>query len=173
MGITTALGTNTALLVFLGICGFFFLVLLITLLLGGDADHDADVSGHDGDHGGETIHHWLSLKVVSAFGTGFGAAGGIANIGGLSLFWQTGVGLAVGIAMAAIVDALIAFLYRQQSTSNFDTSELIGKPATVTLGILPGKIGEVSIRYAGANIAKPARSQRSQANISQGTVVKV
>lgn len=165
-----------SLLIFLGIAGSGFFMLMIMLIFGGDHevefDHDFDID-HDVDLDTDSGHHWLSIKVISAFMTAFGAGGAIAHIYGLSVGWSVLIGIGAGIIVAAIVETLLSFFYSQQSTSSYRVTQLAGKPGTVTLTILPGRIGEVAVQMADANIRKPARSQNPAEEIGQGESIVV
>ena len=165
-----------SLLIFLGIAGVGFLVLMIMLIFGGDHDvefdHDFDLD-HDVDVDTGSGHHWLSIKVIAAFMTAFGGGGAIGQIYGLSVAWSILIGMGMGIVVAAVVEALISFFYSQQSSSLYSVTELTGKPGTVTLTILPGRIGEVAVQLPSANVRKPAHSQNPTEEIKQGEPVIV
>ncbi|MDP3900013.1 MAG: hypothetical protein Q8Q23_02940 [bacterium] len=159
---------------FLSIALGGFVVLMFTLAFGGDhdVDHDFDHDfDSDGDHGSIGAH-WFSVKVLSAFATAFGATGVITCVYNFSDFWKLVISTGVGIVIAAIVDAAVSMLYKQQTTTIIRTNECVGKTGTVTLGILANGTGEVRIELEGMAINKPARSQSGE-EIKQGEEVEV
>jgi len=151
--------------------------LILSALLGGDhdvgVDHDVDASpDHDSDHesGG---HHWLSFKVLAGFVTLFGASGAIAKSFGATNTPSLIIAVCCGAVGGFFVEKLISFLYKQQSSSTFPISALIGSNGRVTQTILPGKFGEVSADHQGSPLAKAAKSTDPAEEIPQGTIVKI
>lgn len=162
------------LLVFVSIAFGGFLVLMMSLLLGGDHDVDADGdfdTDADGDMGGG--HHWLSLKVLSAFATAFGASGAIARAYDVSVPWSMAIGLAAGFIIASIADFIIMLFFKQQASSSFSIQNLNGLEGIVTLTIQPNQYGEVSVHYQGNNITRRAKCSNPNESIPQGDAVIV
>jgi membrane protein implicated in regulation of membrane protease activity len=154
-----------------------FLVLFISMIFGGDvdsdidADFDADVDADlDADGGG--FSHWFSVKVLAAFTTAFGAGGASARAYGASDLWTYVVAIVSGLLVGFAAQSIIHFFYRQQSTSSYRTDNLEGKTGMVTLGILPGGVGEVKLMVGSNTFCKPARSEDG-AEIKQGERVEV
>ncbi len=150
------------------------LILLVSLLLGGDHDSDfhADVGDvdHDIDHGGG--HHWFSIKVLSAFATAFGAGGAIARSFGASLAWSLLIAFVSGLLIAIVADAIINLFYGQQASSAYSINDLTGKTGTVTLPILPGGIGEVRVTM-GSTMATFSAKNQGEEGMNQGDTVVI
>ena len=164
------------LIVFVSIAFGGFLILLVTLLFGGDADTDVDMDGDadgDFDHDGGAGHHWLSVKVLSAFITAFGAGGAIARAYDASMLWSIVTGLVLGLIVGFVADFIIVLFYRQQTTSSFSVGKLAGKTGTVALPILKGKFGEVTVNYKGNSITRRAKNTDAEEEIGQGTLVEI
>lgn len=161
------------LLVFSCIALGCFVLLMISLLVGGDGDveidHDFDVD-HDADAGGG--YHWLSFKVFMAFGTAFGAAGAIARSYDVHRSYSVLIAIAAGLVLAFIAERLVSFFYQQQASSSFSSGELLGRKGSVILGILPGGTGEVQVSIRGGTVSRPARSQDGD-EIRQGETVEI
>ena len=154
--------------------GFF---LIFSAAMGGDhdvhVDHDVDGADHEGDHGSGSVHHWLSLKVIAGFCTLFGAMGCIAKAFELGNLPSLGVATLSGIAGAFLIDALLVFLYKQQSNSAFSVSSLVGQTGTVMMAIQPGQFGEVSVTFHGNTSTNRAKCVDTEMTIAQGAQVKV
>jgi len=146
-----------------------FVVLLLTLMLGG-GDHDFD---HDADHDGGSDHHWFSLKVLSAFATAFGASGAIARAYGLPHGWALIAALAVGCIVGSIADFIITLFFRQQASSLISADQLVGRAGAVTLTIPPDSYGEVTVEFAGQSFSRRARSENAATSIRAGERVEI
>lgn len=160
------------LIVFVSIALGGFLVLMVTLMFGGDHDVDMDADA-DLDHDFDSGHHWLSVKVLSAFATAFGASGSIARAYDISVPWSIAIGLVFGFIIAATADFIIVLFYRQQISSTFSIENLAGKLGTVKLTIQPGQFGEVAVYYRGNNITRRAKCQDAEESVEQGELVKL
>jgi len=160
------------LFMFVLIALFFGGLMLITLFMGGhDASVDHDLAhGHGVDGGGWQA--WFSLKVISAFGTAFGAAGAIATVNARTAPWATFIALLSGAVIGFLVKWLIAFLSGQEGSAAFRRTELAGKEGMVVLGILDGGIGEAQFMVDGQIVNLPARSSDGKA-IGQGAKIVV
>jgi len=158
---------NLTVYVILTIVGGAILIFADILddVVGGIFNH-ADAG--NGDHAG-----WFSLKLIAVFVTGFGASGAIAILKGVKgdLVWVTGLG--AGLVVAFLVRMVLVWLMRQQGTSHYSIQDLKGKTGRVLTTILPGRIGEVSIRLRETSITKPARAANTREQIEQGTRIYV
>src|SRR4051794_32945314 len=84
---------------FVWIALFGTAMLCISLVFGGDHDHDHD-AGHDGDsHDGADNMSVLSLKVLWMFTVGFGAGGFFGARAGLNVLNSSLCGLVAGALM--------------------------------------------------------------------------
>lgn len=164
----------------------FGLLMLITLFLGGgdhDVSHEVTLVDHDTaapsihetqgtSHSSGLLQGWLSLKVISAFGTGFGATGWVATANGLSQGWSLACAIGSGLVIAFLIRLLIQSLRKSECNSSFSRSQLVGKQGTVILGILDGQTGEAQFVINGELVSVPAKSDDGKA-ISQGVQVSV
>lgn len=157
------------LMIFLGIAALGFLFLLLSLVVGDIFDSFGFETGLDGGADG---HGMLDSRVISVFVTAFGGCGAIAIQMGLSIVASSLVGLGGGIFLGGIVSLFGRFLYKQQATSSVTTSQLIGRPAQVTVSIAPGSLGQVSCRIGEERVEKLARA-RDGREIKVGSTVRV
>jgi membrane protein implicated in regulation of membrane protease activity len=136
---------------FLAIAAICSVGALVSMVLGDLVDLD---STHDHSFG------WLfSLQSLFLFGTGYGAAGAIAQTIGLP---PIVTGLVAGIALAYVGYYVSASLRKQESDSTPTEWDLVGAPAIVTHRIAPGFAGQVRalnkrghITYITAQAAEP------------------
>jgi len=162
----------TAFTVFLGIAGFGFLFLLVSLVFGELFDHlSADV-----DHGLGEIGHggpgFFSTRILSVFVTCFGGFGAVASYYEWGLTASIGAGLAGGISFAMLLWLFASYLYKQQASSGVLTSELAGQSARVTVAIPAGGLGQVRCRIGEELVDKVARGADGAA-IAESTPVRI
>jgi membrane protein implicated in regulation of membrane protease activity len=162
----------TAFTVFLGIAGFGFLFLLVSLVFGELFDHlSVDV-----DHGlGELGHGgpgFFSTRILSVFVTCFGGFGAVASYYEWSLPASIGAGLGGGFTFALLLWLFASYLYKQQASSDVRTSELTGQSARVTVAIPEGGLGQVRCRIGEELVDKVARGVGGAA-IGVSTPVKI
>ena len=163
----------------IGCVGFF--VMVLSLIFGEVADHAIEI-GHDismdhdvhGDinhpHGGPGI---FSIRIVSAFATGFGGFGFLSmSLKWGEVFFSSLCGLGAGFVMGALVYAFAAFVYKQQASSGYGLNDLIGKTASVITAISANGAGQVSLEARGATVTHFAVSE-DQTPIPNGTMVVV
>ena len=121
-------------LTYLLIMVFFGLLMLITMFLGG-GDHDIshevtlehEIGGHDAGHDTQqgTVHSsgmlqgWLSIKVIAAFGTAFGAAGLVSRAYGVSHGRSLWIAIAAGLVLAFLIRILIRSFRNSECNSSF------------------------------------------------------
>jgi membrane protein implicated in regulation of membrane protease activity len=126
--------------------------------------HDHDVGhgiDHGIDHGDAASEHTVSIfsmKVIATLLMGFGAAGAIAKYEGLEYLASSGVGVLFGLVLSAIMYGFLCLIAKQQGSSLFPTSSLIGSSGTVTVPIDEGCAGEVGVTYRGNYSNYTARS---------------
>lgn len=163
---------------------FFGGLMLITMFIGGgdhdvshevhlehDVGHDAGYSTPQGTvHSSGLLQGWLSVKVIAAFGTAFGAAGLVAMANKVPHGWSLLIAIGSGIVLAFLIRMLIGIFRRSECNSSFSRAQLVGKTGTVTLGILEGKIGEAQFSFNGESVSVPVKSEDGK-EISQGTQV--
>jgi membrane protein implicated in regulation of membrane protease activity len=158
----------SAFAVFLGIAGFGFVFLLLSLLFGEIFEHFGDID-HDVDHGAPTF---FSPRVVSVFIAGFGAAGAIASVYGASTMVASGIGFASGIMLASVILMFAKFLYGQQASTSMAPTDVLGQTARVVVGIPSGGVGQVRCKVGEELVDRIARSKDGSA-IAENTTVKI
>ena len=167
--------------VFVTIAFVFLVFLIVSLVLGEVFEHGAEIA-HDladlatgtDSPGAEGLGgpSPFGLRVVSAFGCGFGAAGAIATTYKLNALASSGVGVGAGLLAGVIVYEYARFLYSQQAGDVFEMASLEGKHARVSLAIPAGGTGEISFIAAGERRNIIARAADGSA-VSEGTDVIV
>jgi membrane protein implicated in regulation of membrane protease activity len=157
------------LLIFGSIALAFFLIMVGGFLLG----HDHDV-GHDHafDHGDPASVSIFSMKVISTFGMGFGAAGAIATFYGQNGLISSLIGIVFGAILAGIMYTFMSVITRQQATSLITTETLVNQSGTVTVAIEKDSVGEVAISHAGNYTTYSARSN-SPKPIPKGRQIRI
>lgn len=128
-------------------------LLVLSLVLGDVLDFldflDLDIGGSE-------------LSVVPIFFTALGAfgAGGLIGLEGFG-FGQGGsilTGLGTGVAGGAVAGALFAILKRTEAKEGFELSKLVGERGRCSLTVGPGRVGKVTVTYAGMTRAFSATS---------------
>jgi membrane protein implicated in regulation of membrane protease activity len=171
---------------FLALAVGCFLLLVVSMMFGHDQDHDADHDHDvDHDHGGGGAHgpmSVLSVKVMLAFGVGFGAGGYIGARNDLSWLGSTLSGLTGGLVVGGIGYAFLNALYTRQGSSTVQTKQLVGATGIVDTTIDPDSIGKVVVSLPSGRetfLAKSANGQRLALNTSvkivrvEGAIVSV
>jgi membrane-bound ClpP family serine protease len=158
-------------IIFATIFGIGFLILIMSLLFGGDADTDADVvddtpgAGH-----GPSI---FSVKMVALFAVGFGAVGfGMRATTEASMMMSSlgGLGGAVVVGIAGYL--ILRGLYASQASSTITSADIIGKTANLVDAIAEGSNGQISCVLRGREVTFLARSKDGQ-SIERGVPVRV
>jgi membrane protein implicated in regulation of membrane protease activity len=143
--------------VFLAIAAVGFLVLMLSLFFGGIFDHLE--GGVDHDHGGPGF---FSTRVISVFGTAFGAVGAIATHYRLDPLPASAIGFAGGVVLATPIFLFARFLYGQQASSQSLAGDLLGQVGRITVAIPAGGIGQVRCRVGEELIDKVARTRHGE-----------
>jgi membrane protein implicated in regulation of membrane protease activity len=163
-------------LIYAAIAIFGFLVLLVMLFVGEifGADHEVgahDVSVEHGDAdqgGGPSI---FSLRIMASFLTAFGVGGVVARYYALPHPAASGIGVASGIVMSAVVYQFAKLLYAQQASSEVRMTALIGRSAEVSIAIPEGGVGQVALTFGGERTEHIARSVDGQPLLRGADVV--
>jgi membrane protein implicated in regulation of membrane protease activity len=137
-----------------------------------DVDADIDVEGLDSAEAAGPGK--FSVRLILIFVTGFGASGFVAAYYNCPVHHVI-VGLLGGtVAWFGGYEAL-AWLYRQQSSSQIKSVSFVGKQARVTVPIPKGGTGEVFSRAtsAGKSIYFSARAENPKAEHSKGDTVTI
>ncbi|SRR6266540_2876998 len=156
----------------IGLVGF--LILLAMLVVGDVFGGDHDIGGHDvahgeADGGGPSV---FSVRIMASFLTAFGVGGVIGRYYELSHPAASGVGVVLGVVMAAVVYEFAKILYGQQASSELRMTSLVGKTAEVSIAIPPGGVGQVTLVVGGERTEHIARAVAGAA-VSQGTEVVI
>jgi len=142
-----------------------FLLLLGSMVLGHDSDHDAD---HGADHGAGSMNVF-SVKIILAFGVGFGAGGYAGAVNGLGWLGSTLAGLAGGLLVGGIGYAFLNALYTRQGSSTVRTATLVGAIGVVDTGIDADGVGRIVVTMASGQetfLAKSATGKPLPLNTS-------
>ena len=123
----------------------------------------------DADVGGPSL---FSLRIMASFLTAFGVGGIVARYYNLSHPAASGVGVAAGIVMAAIVYQFAKVLYGQQASSELKMPSLVGKTAEVSVGIPAAGVGQVTLTVGGERTEHIARGAGGAA-VPRGTEVVI
>jgi NfeD-like partner-binding protein len=160
---------------FLAVAIGCFLLLLASMVFGHDHDHDAD-HDHDVDHdhgaGPAGAMNVFSVKVVLAFGVGFGAGGYIGARNDFSWLGSSLCGLAGGLLIGGIGYAFLNALYTRQGSSTVQTKLLVGVTGIVDTTIDPGSVGRVVVSLPSGRETLLARSATGE-RLALNTPVKI
>lgn len=155
-----------------------FLLLLGSMVLGHDSDHDAD---HGVDHGSGGMNVF-SIKIVLAFGVGFGAGGYVGAANGLGWLGSSLTGLFGGLVVGGIGYAFLNALFTRQGSSTVRSDSLVGLTGIVDTTIDADGIGRIVVTMASGQetfLAKSATGKPLALNTSvkivrvEGTIMSV
>jgi membrane protein implicated in regulation of membrane protease activity len=162
--------------------GVLFVVRLIMMFVGGDADADAgdgdfDAGGDvDGEaDGGDTdvAFKLLSFQGITAFFMMFGLVGLAMSRGsGLHYLVSLGGAIAAGLVTVYITDRLFRSFGKLQSSGTLNLKNAVGQEATVYLRIKPDTPGKVQVAVQGRLKTLDAVSE-DKTEIKTDTRVKV
>ncbi|MFH2034956.1 MAG: NfeD family protein [Candidatus Zixiibacteriota bacterium] len=157
-------------IIFASIFGFGFLILLISLIFGGDADIDADVD-IDSDIGhGPSI---FSIKMIAMLMVGFGATGfGMRATTDWTMFQSSMAGMVGAVVLGSIGYLILRMFYASQASSTIDDSDIIGQQANLIDMIDNTRNGQISCIIRGREFTFLARSSDGQ-TINKGAIVKI
>lgn len=140
--------------------------------MGNDMDHDMDTDASDisgTDYSGIADINLFSIKSITAFLMFFGWAG---------FFWGDkgylglGIALACGFTMMLLTSLVIFLLLKMQQSGNINSSDLVGRVASVYLRI-PGErsgTGKITVKLDSCSREKKAIADEE---ISRGTAVLI
>ena len=167
--------------IFVTIAIVFLIILVGSLVIGEIAEHGFEI-GHDlvemvsGQEGADgpafSGPSPFGLRVISAFGTSFGASGAIATYLHANVVAASLIGVAFGFSTGLIAYQFARFLYAQQSGDVFEIANLAGKTAEVSVAIPGSGAGEVTCIVGGESRSFFARS-RDGISIDRGTRVSI
>jgi membrane protein implicated in regulation of membrane protease activity len=120
----------------------------------------------DGFDGGE-----FGLMLATAFTAGFGAVGIMGSLAGWDLLPTLLIGVAIGYVFGIVVQRIMRFVMRQQSTDVKSGSALIGSSGRVTVDVPAGKMGEMIIETG--EVSKYTILEQSGGALQKGDIVEV
>lgn len=143
--------------------GSLLVLLVLMMLIGGDADADADVSpdidvGDIGDADPSRVLFELSTKTVIAFVTFFGLAGMSATKAGMTNGTSLAIALGAGAVAFFLVGQAMQALRSLQSNGSAALSSAVGQRARVDLRV-PEKhtgTGKVQVIVGGRMLTRKA-----------------
>ncbi len=147
-------------LTFLTILGIGFTYIVATSFLGMILGIGDDVDSHDGDasHDHETVSVF-SPKVIAIFMVGFGGAGTLATHYGADPIISSLSGLTGGGILGTMALFGLRLLHSQQASSEINTSDAVGLPATVLVDIPTVGSGQVALTVKGQYLTYTASSR--------------
>lgn len=146
----STLGMAEKIFIIIGAVATVLIILQgIMSLVGGDVDHDYDISDMDGHMG----HSWGLLSIRGLFGymLGLGWGGVIALRYGHGVFASTLIGSALGVAIGLSLGLLMRAMHSLRSEGTINLENAIGQTGTVYQRIPAGRngIGKVQIVVQG------------------------
>jgi membrane protein implicated in regulation of membrane protease activity len=161
-------------LVFVAIAVASFILVAGSFLFGHDHDvgQDHGDMGHDADSGAEPTISIFSTKVLGTLFMGFGAAGAIGRLYGLSQLGASLAGLVCGAVLGGAMYVVLEVFYSQQSTSLISTNSAVGCRGTVTVSIGDNQMGEVGLSVEGQYVTHSASAMDGK-SIPKGYTVRV
>lgn len=138
---------GTSLYIWIAAASFAFLFVLVALGgfgldLGGDVDAGVDLDYGDAGPGLSP----LSLPLVAAFGTSFGATGALLERRGTDPLVTPLVAAMMGILIAiGLYFAVQRFLVRAQASTDVRLDNLVGRDAQVLIPIRKGAQGQILV----------------------------
>ncbi|MFQ5494405.1 MAG: hypothetical protein ACE5EX_03395 [Phycisphaerae bacterium] len=170
-------------------------LLLISTLVGGDADAgvdvdvdvdldvdvDADLSGDVSAEAGHTGHAhagslaaWFSLQFVVFFMAAFGLIGvTMSNLGSRTSGVTFAAALLGGLVVGQIVHQALRHLRKTSGDSTPRRDDYVDKLARVTVAVEPKRKGEIALRVGRAERFIPAVSSRADTAFASGDQVAV
>lgn len=125
-------------------------LLVLSLLL----DDLFDFLPFDFGGGGDFSAAPVFFTAAAAFGAGGLIGRLVFNLGASSIL----AGLGAGVVVGGLTAALFVALKRQEAVEGFERVKLVGMRGRATLAIGPGKMGRVTVQYAGMTRSLSAMS---------------
>ena len=114
----------------------------------------------------------MNGRVILVFVIFFTASMYISSVQGLDWWWSLIIGFIFGLVGGFLIYSALKALQKQQGSSHWSIHDTLGLDARVSIGIDPGKLGQVSLSIKGESTLYPAQSQDGNA-IPGGTIVTV
>ena len=157
-------------IIFATIFGIGFIILLISLIFGGDADVDTHVDANTDVGHGPSI---LSVKMIALLMVGFGATGfGFRATTDYTMFQSSMTGVVGAIVLSSIGYFILRVFYTSQASSTVEDSDIIGQQANLIDMIDNARNGQVSCIIRGREFTFLARSNDGQ-SINKGAMVRI
>jgi hypothetical protein len=151
----------------------FFLFILVTTFLGGDADGDSDIEG-DGNETGEIGFQFFTFKNLVGFFTVFSWIGIGCIRSGYADSTVIIVSFICGLLMMLAMSTLFYFLTKLVEDGTMKLSNALGKTGQVYLPIKASKggFGKVQIKIQGS-LHEIQAMTNDEEELVVGTIVKV
>jgi membrane-bound ClpP family serine protease len=157
------------LVIFATIFGVGFLVLILSVIFGSEAEVEADADADHGGHGPSVF----SVKMVALLMVGFGAVSfGTRAYTDSSMFTSSMAGVGGAIVVGAIGYVIIRAFYASQETSTVTDTDIIGCTANLIDAIVDTGTGQVACIIRGREMTYLARS-KDGASINRGVPVRI
>lgn len=155
--------------IFATIFGVGFVVLILSLIFGSDAEVEADADADHGGHGPSVF----SVKMIALLMVGFGAVSfGVRASTDATMFMSSMAGVGGAIVVGAIGYVIIRAFYASQESSTVTDADIIGCNANLIDAIVEAGTGQVACVIRGREITYLARS-KDGASINRGVPVRV
>lgn len=155
--------------IFATIFGVGFVILILSLIFGSDAEVE---TGADADHGGHGPSIF-SFKMIALLMVGFGAVSfGVSASTDATMFVASMAGVGGAIVVGALGYLIIRGFYASQETSTVTESDIIGCTANLIDSIAENRTGQIACVVRGREITYLARSKDGRA-INRGAPVRV
>lgn len=156
-------GLEVLFIICTAIGGVLFLVRLVLLLVGHDAD--ADVDATDVHAAADNSFRLLSVQSLTSFFLMFGLVGlACTRHSGIHPALAVGAGALAGAGTVYVIDRIFRGMNRLQSDGTIDLSRAVGLEGTVYLTVKPGTGGQVRLAIQG-------RLQVFAATVAEGDAI--
>lgn len=160
-------------IIFATIFGVGFLILILSLIFGGDTDADADVDFDGADFDGHSGPSVFSVKMLALFMVGFGSVGfGVTTTTEWTMFQASMAGLGGAAAVGLAGYLILRLFYASQVSSTITSQDLLGTTANTTDAITDEGYGQITCSVRGRPITFLARS-RDGGTIPRRTPVRI
>ncbi|MEW6411319.1 MAG: NfeD family protein [Candidatus Zixiibacteriota bacterium] len=155
--------------IFATLFGVGFLILLLSVIFGHDAEADGDTDT-GGDSSGPSI---FSVRMISLLMVGFGAASfGVRASTDATMFVSSMAGVGGAIVVGAFGYLIIRMFYASQESSTVVDNDIIGCRGNLIDAIPPGGSGQIACVIRGREMTYLARS-KDGSPIGRGVPVRV
>lgn len=130
--------------------GVLFLIRLVLLLVGHDADADVDAGGVDLHEAADDSFRLLSVQSLTSFFLMFGLVGlACTRHAGLHPALAVAAGALAGAGTVYVIDRIFRGMNRLQADGTIDLARAVGSEGTVYLTVKPGTGGQVRLAIQG------------------------